>query len=128
MPWRGCTSRDRVRRTEVGELGEVGKINRDAHQPTTVRHRGHVEQHWADGTVRRSEAKAHVFTKGDAKTHVYKIASGAVCLYTVLTDIARSLSLRYLEMSLGWAQLQSKPAMRKQSFQPKYSVFPLRLC
>ena len=91
MPWRGCTSRDRVRRTEVGELGEVGKINRDAHQPTTVRHRGHVEQHWADGTVRRIEAKAHVFTQGDAKTHVYKVASGAVCLYTVLTDGRRQI-------------------------------------
>jgi CRP/FNR family transcriptional regulator, anaerobic regulatory protein len=50
-----------------------------------------IERDWINGIVRRVEPKAHVFTEGDAKTHVYKVASGAVCLYKVLADGRRQI-------------------------------------
>ena len=50
-----------------------------------------IERHWTNGIVRRVEPKAHLFTEGDAKTHVFKVASGAVCLYKVLADGRRQV-------------------------------------
>jgi CRP-like cAMP-binding protein len=98
------TVRDRVRGTEVG------KTSRNSRQSVSIRHRGHIERHWADGTLRRIEAKGHVFTEGDAKTHVYKVASGAVCLYTVLTNGRRQIiefALAGDVVGLGSASVQA---------------------
>jgi CRP/FNR family transcriptional regulator len=61
--------------------------------PTTARvaaGRG-IEKHWVDGVLRHVASKAHLFTEGDAKTHVFKVASGAVCLYKVLADGRRQV-------------------------------------
>lgn len=97
-------SRDRVCSTEVA------KASRNARRLPTVSRRGDVERHWADSTERCIEAKAHVFTEGDTKTHVYKVASGAVCLYTVLTDGRRQIiefALAGDVVGLGSAPLQA---------------------
>jgi CRP/FNR family transcriptional regulator len=61
--------------------------------PITVRAPSNrsIERHWVNGIVRRVEPKAHLFTEGDAKTHVFKVASGAVCLYKVLADGRRQV-------------------------------------
>ena len=50
-----------------------------------------IERHWINGIVRRVERKAHLFTEGDARTHVFKVASGAICLYKVLADGRRQV-------------------------------------
>lgn len=61
--------------------------------PLTVRPPGDhsIERQWTNGLVRRIEPKAHLFTEGDAKTHVFMVASGAVCLYKVLADGRRQV-------------------------------------
>ena len=52
---------------------------------------GRLEGDWGNGIVRRLEAKEHLFTEGDPKTHLYKVASGVVCLYKVLFDGRRQV-------------------------------------
>jgi CRP/FNR family transcriptional regulator len=42
-----------------------------------------VERKWAHSRERHLEAKRHLFMEGDAKSFVYKVASGAVCLYRI---------------------------------------------
>ena len=50
-----------------------------------------LDDYFARGTVRGIEAKEHVFTEGDPKSNIYKILSGAVCLYNVLPDGRRQV-------------------------------------
>ncbi len=46
---------------------------------------------FANASLRCIKAKAHLFTEGDVKTHVYKVLSGAACLYKVLADGRRQI-------------------------------------
>jgi CRP/FNR family transcriptional regulator len=102
------TSHDRVRGTKISKPnGNVAALH-----PVTVRRgRGRiVEGDWASGIVRRVEAKGHLFTEGDAKTHVYKVATGAVCLYRVLSDGRRQIIEFALEgdvIGLGSATVEA---------------------
>ena len=50
-----------------------------------------IEQDWINGIERRIEVKCHLFIQGDARTHLYEIASGAICLYTMLADGRRQV-------------------------------------
>ena len=50
-----------------------------------------IESYIASGTLRGIEAKEHVFTEGDAKTFVYIVVTGAVCLYKILPDGRRQV-------------------------------------
>jgi CRP/FNR family transcriptional regulator len=50
-----------------------------------------LQRNWTNGTKRRVEAKGHLYMEGDAKTHVYMIASGAICLYKLLGDGRRQV-------------------------------------
>jgi len=68
--------------------GNAPPLHPIAVRPPSVRN---IERHWMHGIVRRVEPKAHLFTEGDAKTHVFKVASGAVCLYKVLADGRRQI-------------------------------------
>lgn len=43
------------------------------------------------GTLKLLKAREHVFTAGDSRTHVYKIESGAVCLYKIMPDGRRQV-------------------------------------
>lgn len=43
------------------------------------------------GTVRRIEAKEHVFCEGDPRTHVYRIEDGVIALSKVLSDGRRQI-------------------------------------
>jgi CRP/FNR family transcriptional regulator, anaerobic regulatory protein len=43
------------------------------------------------GRERRIGAKEHLFTEGDAKTHMYRVTSGAVCRYRMLGDGRRQI-------------------------------------
>ena len=46
---------------------------------------------WALGSTRRIVNKGHLFAEGDANSNVYKVTSGAICLYKVLTDGRRQI-------------------------------------
>ena len=48
---------------------------------------GHMDR----APLRGIEAKDHIFTEGDPKTHVYQVVTGAVCLYKVLPDGRRQV-------------------------------------
>ena len=50
-----------------------------------------LEQRLAKAALRRVEAKELVFAEGDPTTHIYKIETGAVCLYKVLSDGRRQV-------------------------------------
>ena len=45
-----------------------------------------LDEYLSRGTVRGIEAKEHLFAEGDAKTSIYRVLSGALCLYQVLPD------------------------------------------
>lgn len=47
--------------------------------------------HMARAPLRGIEAKDHIFTEGDPKSHVYQVVTGAVCLYKVLPDGRRQV-------------------------------------
>jgi CRP/FNR family transcriptional regulator len=50
-----------------------------------------LDEHLSRAPLRGVEAKDHVFTEGDARSHVYRIETGAVCLYKVLSDGRRQV-------------------------------------
>ena len=50
-----------------------------------------LEAHLASGTVRIVKSREHILTTGDARTHVYRIESGSVCLYKVMSDGRRQV-------------------------------------
>jgi CRP/FNR family transcriptional regulator len=50
-----------------------------------------LEERVARAPVRTLEAKKHVFTEGDQRSHLYRVETGAVCLYKVLPDGRRQV-------------------------------------
>ena len=50
-----------------------------------------LEDYLSRGTVRGMEAKEHLFAEGDPKTSIYRVLSGALCLYKVLSDGRRQV-------------------------------------
>ena len=55
------------------------------HAPVTL------YDHMDRAPLRGVEAKDHIFTEGDPKSHVYQVVTGAVCLYKVLPDGRRQV-------------------------------------
>ena len=61
-------------------------------QPTvTARPLSPIDQTLANGALKRVEAKEFVFVEGDAASHVYRVETGAVALFKVLTDGRRQI-------------------------------------
>lgn len=58
-----------------------------AHSSTPTTLQDHLER----APLRGIEAKDHVFTEGDPKSHIYQVVTGAVCLYKVLPDGRRQV-------------------------------------
>lgn len=52
---------------------------------------GTLQDHLKRAPLRGIEAKDHVFTQGDPKSHIYQVVTGAVCLYKVLADGRRQV-------------------------------------
>jgi CRP/FNR family transcriptional regulator len=50
-----------------------------------------LEDRFGQGTLRRIEAREHVFCEGDPRTHVFMVERGAVVLYRVLPDGRRQV-------------------------------------
>lgn len=50
-----------------------------------------LADHLDAAPLRGIEAKDHLFTEGEPKTHVYQVVTGAVCLYKVLPDGRRQV-------------------------------------
>ena len=87
-----------------------------------------VQGDWVGGIVRRVATKAHLFTEGDAKSHVYKVTSGAICLYRVLADGRRQVIEFALEgdvIGMGYAPIESCTA---QAMTPtRVNCFPVAI-
>src|SRR5262245_63089177 len=61
-------------------------------QPIVVtRPKGILDQTLAQASLRRVEAKEFVFAEGDPTTHVFRVETGAIALYKVLTDGRRQV-------------------------------------
>jgi CRP/FNR family transcriptional regulator len=52
---------------------------------------GGLDQHISSGSVRLLKAKEHLFAAGDARTHLYRVESGTVCLYKIMPDGRRQV-------------------------------------
>ena len=50
-----------------------------------------VEQEWPRSNWRLIADKAHLYSEGDPRTHVYKVMHGALCLYRLLEDGRRQV-------------------------------------
>lgn len=57
----------------------------DATAPRTL------DEHLARAPMRAIGAKEHVFAEGDSRSHIYRVETGAVCLYKVLPDGRRQV-------------------------------------
>jgi CRP-like cAMP-binding protein len=59
--------------------------------PVPARATTSLDDFMTRGTLRGIEAKKHMFTEGDQRAFVYKILSGAICLYKLLPDGRRQV-------------------------------------
>ena len=50
-----------------------------------------ADREWAGSKSRCIAAKAHLFSEGDAKTHIFQVVSGGLCLYRMLEDGRRQV-------------------------------------
>jgi CRP/FNR family transcriptional regulator len=50
-----------------------------------------LESYLASAAVRRLAPREHIFCEGDRRSHVYKVESGALALYRVMTDGRRQV-------------------------------------
>lgn len=50
-----------------------------------------LEAYMATGSTRSIKAREHVFSAGDARTHVFRIEAGCVCLYKIMPDGRRQV-------------------------------------
>jgi CRP/FNR family transcriptional regulator len=50
-----------------------------------------LDAHIARAPMRSVEAKEHIFTEGDRRSHLYRVETGAICLYKVLADGRRQV-------------------------------------
>ena len=57
----------------------------DAEEPESL------DERIARAPIRSVEAKEHVFTQGDQRSHLYRVEAGAICLYKVLPDGRRQV-------------------------------------
>jgi CRP/FNR family transcriptional regulator len=77
-----------------------------------------LETEMFQGTVRRAAAREHVFVAGDLRTHLYKIDSGAVCLYKLTTDGQRQVVQFAFAGDLIGLGAQKEYALNAQALQP----------
>lgn len=75
-------SRPAARTAPAGHLPQYSKPTR----PTAP-----IFERAATATVRRLEAREHVFCEGDPRTHVFQVDEGAVVIYKVLPDGRRQV-------------------------------------
>src|SRR5262245_6889536 len=50
-----------------------------------------LDEHLSGAPLRSFAAKEHVFAEGDTRTSLYRLESGAVCLYKVMPDGRRQV-------------------------------------
>jgi CRP-like cAMP-binding protein len=76
------------------------------------------EQSLAQAALRRVEAKEFLFAEGDAISHVYRIETGAIALYKVLTDGRRQvMGFAYAGDIIGLG-VEDAHAMNAQAVKP----------
>src|SRR6478752_3489881 len=60
-------------------------------QTTGAHANGGFERTLSQASLRRVEAKEFVFAEGDPTTHVFRVETGAVALYKILSDGRRQI-------------------------------------
>ncbi len=69
-----------------------------------------LEDHFSRAPARAIGAKEHVFAEGDRRTHLFRVESGAVCLYKVMPDGRRQvLSFAYPGDLIGFGAQAEYP-------------------
>jgi CRP-like cAMP-binding protein len=61
-----------------------------------------LDERMTRAPLRSVEAKEHVFSEGDHRSHLFRVESGAVCLYKVLPDGRRRSSGSHFR-AMFWA-------------------------
>jgi CRP/FNR family transcriptional regulator len=65
-----------------------------------------LDEQFLRAPVRRVDAKEHVFAEGDTRTHLFRVESGAICLYKVMPDGRRQvLGFAYPGDLIGFGSL-----------------------
>jgi CRP/FNR family transcriptional regulator, anaerobic regulatory protein len=65
-----------------------------------------LDEQFARSPVRSLDAKEHVFAEGDTRTHLFRVESGAICLYKVMSDGRRQvLGFAYPGDLIGFGSL-----------------------
>ena len=57
----------------------------------SARPMGGFEQTLSQASLRRVEAKEFVFAEGDPTTHLFRVETGAIALYKILSDGRRQI-------------------------------------
>ncbi len=65
-------------------------VSLDRSQPSTQPQHS-LDAHLLRSPLRPLEAKEHLFTEGDDRSHLYRVEAGVVCLYKVLPDGRRQV-------------------------------------
>lgn len=85
---------------------------------SAARPRAGFEQSLAQAALRRVEAKEFLFAEGDATSHVYRIETGAIALFKVLTDGRRQvMGFAYPGDIIGLG-VEDEHAMNAQAVKP----------
>jgi CRP/FNR family transcriptional regulator len=65
-----------------------------------------LDEQFARSPARSVDAKEHVFAEGDTRTHLFRVESGAICLYKVMPDGRRQvLGFAYAGDLIGFGSL-----------------------
>jgi CRP/FNR family transcriptional regulator len=85
-----------------------------------------LSEHLARGSVRRLEAKEHLFADGDPKVFAFKILSGALCLYKILPDGRRQVTeFAYAGDVIGFSFDQFETFSAQATVAARVSCVPL---
>jgi CRP-like cAMP-binding protein len=77
------------------------------------------EQTLAQASLRRVKAKEFLFAEGDPTTHVFRVETGAIALYKVLSDGRRQIvGFAYPGDLIGLGAQQGEHVMNAQAIKP----------
>jgi len=99
-------------------MPSFSSTSRPAHNAVTTLSSTGLERSLAQATLRRVEAREFVFAEGDPTTHVYRVETGAVALYKVLTDGRRQVMGFACAGDLVGLGAQDEHAMNAQAIKP----------
>jgi CRP-like cAMP-binding protein len=79
-----------LQEVSLSEFPVAGQVSQRTPERQSSAPQG-LDAHIARAPVRIVSAKEHVFTEGDDRSHLYRVETGAICLYKVLSDGRRQV-------------------------------------